>query len=303
MAERISRVKEVEVAAVRGNKTLEAGLDRRAVGRCKDAIGKHGVLHTPVIGTTVDGKRVLLSGQCEMAALRDLGVRKMDAVEVGIPVGGGQTAMLAMLLASLRTGPGALCEGMMLQEAVSAGVPRSEIQTMLGKSASWVCNRLALATRLDSGVYELVEGGLLDARSAQEVARLPAGAQFAFADMAVREGLPKSAIESLVGGYNDEGCPDAVRAQIIAAPREALKRMADKRRAVNDGRPLGMEGRLQAAKSHTAMLWRILSDAPPREAEGCMDILKDIERDLSGLLAAVRRLVSPGKMEVAHDAG
>ena len=208
-------------------------MDKRAVERCKEAIEKLGVVHTPVVGATNDGSRLLLSGQSEFTALRELGVKKMDAIEVDITGGGDAKARLSLLLMSLWDKPGALCEGLLLQEALSAGSSRLELQTMLGKSASWVSNRLSLVTRLDGNVYGMVKSGLIEPRSAQEVARLPAEAQFAFAETAVREGLPKSAVEVLVAGYNDESCPDAVKAQILSDPRAALKRMADKRRAVN----------------------------------------------------------------------
>jgi ParB-like chromosome segregation protein Spo0J len=307
MRKSINRVKEMEVATVQGNKTLATGLEHRAVERCKDAIGRLGVLHTPVIGATKEGKRMLLSGQCELVALRELGVRKMDAVEVDMPSEDGAAATMALLLTSLRAGPGALCESMLLQDAVGSGVPRSEIQAMLGKSASWVCNRLALATRLDGGVYEMVRGGLLDARSAQEVARLPADVQFAFAENAVREGLPKSAIESLVAGYNDSSCPDTVKAQMIADPRAALGRMMDKRRAVFAGHPDGaqardIEGRIHAAQSHMAILRRMLSSVSPTDASGYADALMGLHSELSALLASIQGLVSPGKKEAdQHD--
>jgi len=307
MAKNISKVKEIDVAAVEGNKTLAAGLDQRAVQRCKDAIEKLGVLHTPVVGTTESGNRLLLSGQCELSALRELGIKKMDAVEVDVS-GGGSTAKLALLLMSLRDKPGALCEGLLLKEAVNSGVPRSEIQAILGKSASWVTGRLSLVTRLDAGVYQMVGDGLLDPRSAQEVARLPAEVQFTFAEAAVREGLPKSAIESLVAGLSDEGCPDAVKTQALSDPRAALKRMMDKRRAVNAGRPVCRNdnwpydtlGHIQAIKPYIASLRRMLSSKLPNGPDGYMDALRELEAELLSLLQVIRGFISPGKMEVGH---
>jgi ParB-like chromosome segregation protein Spo0J len=308
----INKVKEIDVAAVEGNMALAAGMGRRAIERRKAAIEKLGVLHTPVVGAAKGGGRVLLSGQCELAALRELGVKKMDAVEVEVAGGAGDKAKLSLLLISLMDGPGALCEGKLLQEAVSAGVPRMEIQAMLGKSASWVSNRLSLVARLDGHVYAMVRDGLLDPRSAQEVARLPSEAQFAFAEAAVRGGLPKSAIESLVAGYNDAGCPDAVKGQIIADPVAALPRVGDRRRAVKAGRaagngagaPTGAGLRLETAKAQLAALGRTLSSIAPGEAAGPMaGHLMDLEAGLLALLAAVRALLSPGKTEVGQDAG
>ena len=312
MAKNISKVKEIDVAAVEGSMTLAAGLDRRAVERCKDAIEKLGVIHTPVVGTTQSGNRRILSGQCELTALRELGVRKMDAVEVNLAGDAGARAKLSLLLMSLKDGPGALCEGLLLQEAVGAGVPRSEIQGMLGKSASWVSNRISLVTRLDANVYGMVRGGLLEPRSAQEVARLPTEVQFAFAEAVVREGLPKSSVDSLVAGYNDEGCPDAVKAQILSDPRSALLRMADGRRAIDAGKqdrqkgkvpPHDIDGCIKSVRGHISRLCHMLPYVPPHEAARYGGALSELEAEALSLLAAVRAFVSPGKTGVAGNGG
>jgi ParB-like chromosome segregation protein Spo0J len=307
----INKAKEIDVATVKGNRALATGVDRRAVERCKEAIEKLGVLHTPIVGATDGGMRVVLSGQCELTALRELGVKRMAAIEVDVTGDCGAKAKLALLLISLRTEPDALCEGLLLQEAVNAGVPRTELQTMLSKSASWVSNRISLVTRLDSGVYEMVRSGLIDARSAQEVARLPSETQFPFADIVIREGLPKSAIETLVAGYNDESCPDAVKEQMLRDPRAALKRMMDKRRAVHADQPIRQEQSMppediakcvKATKSHMATLCRMLYNKSPYEIQEHRNEFKELETELLALLAIIRKLVYPGKKEVEQGA-
>jgi ParB-like chromosome segregation protein Spo0J len=312
MVKNINKVKEIDVAAVAGNKTLAAGVDRRAVERCKDAIEKLGVLHTPVVGATQGGERLLLSGQCELTALRELGVKKMDAIEIDVAGDAGIRAKLSLLLISLKDMPGALCEGLLLQEAVAAGVSRLEIQGMLGKSASWVSNRISLVTRLDNGVYEMVRGGLLDPRSAEEVARLPTEVQFAFAEAAVREGLPKSAIESLVAGYNDETCPDAVKAEILSNPRAAARRTSDGRRAVNTERqgcsngripPHDVGGCMKSARGHITKLCHMLPYVALHEAPRYRTELNELEADILALLSAVRKLLYPGKKGAGHSDG
>jgi len=312
MAKNINKVKVVDVAAVAGNNTLAAGVDRRAVERCKDAIERLGVLHTPVIGTTHGGNRLLLSGQCELMALRELGVKKMEAIEVGVADDAGTMAKLSLMLISLKDKPGALCEGLLLQEAVDAGVPRSEIQIMLGKSASWVSNRISLVTRLDSNVYKMVRDGLLDPRSAEEISRLPTETQFAFAETAVRECLPKSSIESLVVSYNDKTCPDVVKAQILNDPRSALRRVADNRRAVKtdnqDSQKAGMpphvvEECVKAVRAQVERLYRILKYVSPLLATGYIDALNGLDGELHDLRIAIRKFIYPGKTEVSNNAG
>jgi hypothetical protein len=236
----------------------------------------------------------------------------MDAIEVEVAGDEGVKAKLSLLLISLWEKPGALCEGQLLQEAVSAGIPRSEIQIMLGKSASWVCNRLALITRLNHNVYEMVRNGLLEPRSAQEVARLPAQAQFAFAEIAVREGLPKSAIESLIAGYNDESCPDTVKTQILNDPRAALKRMTDKRRAINVDKPDKdkesmpadiIDEYIRSIRMQVSTLRRVFFNEAVFDTMENRVALKGLEAEVKALLMIVRKLISPGKKEVEQNAG
>jgi hypothetical protein len=153
----------------------------------------------------------------------------------------------------------------------------------------------------------MVKSGLLEARSAEEVARLPQSAQFAFAETAVREGLPKSAIESLVSGYNNETCPVAVKAQILTDPRAALKRMADKRRAINTGQleqdkksvPPDVIGEIiKSVRLQMAALRRVLANISEGEAENYKDALKELETSLLALRAIIRGLFYSGKKGV-----
>ena len=145
-----------------------------------------------------------------------------------------------------------------------------------------------------------------------KVSRLPAEVQFAFAETSVREGLPKSAIESLVAGYNNEGCPDTVKAQILRDPKAALKRVADNRRAVSAGqtefsrkttRHDDITGCIEEAKSQMAALCSMLFNKSPYEIQGYKGALKELETELSALLTIIQKLVSPGKMEVRQDEG
>jgi len=183
---------------------------------------------------------------------------------------------------------------------------------MLGKSASWVSNRISLVTRLDGGVYEMVRGGLLDPRSAQGVARLPTEVQFEFAQTVLREGLPKSAVDSLVSGYNDESCPETVRAQIIGDPRAALRRMADRRRAVNadqQGRsggrvpPHDIDRCIKSVIEHMGRLCHMLPYVQPQEVPRYSEALAELESEALALLTEVRAFVSPGKTEVGDNGG
>ena len=311
MAKNRIDVEEVDVAAIRCNKILAITADKAAVEKCRRALDEFGALNPPVVGALADGSRIVLSGESEFAAIKESGSQKLMAALVSVPADDAGGAKMSLLLSSLRKGPGALCEGMLLRDALDSGANRAEIGRMLSRSASWLSNRLALAERLDGGVRELLSRGLLDARSAQEIARLPGELQHEFADKVVREGLPKSSIESLVAGYNAEHCPEEVKAQIIGDPGAALARMKDGRRAVeNTGHkperhdvaaPKSIAACLTAAKKPFAWLAGALNSASPADASPYRKALQELESDVLVLLGMIRSLVSPGKINLPGE--
>jgi ParB-like chromosome segregation protein Spo0J len=286
-------IEEMDVSAVSGNKILALSADRETVERCKAAISRFGALTPPVVAALPDGRRAVLSGEPEFAAIRETGAQTMAAVTARVP--DGEAAKASLLLSSLRKSPGALCEGLLLNDAIAGGATRVEIGGMLSRSPSWVSNRLALATRLDSGVREMLERGMLDARSAQEVARLPIGKQHGFALKVVRDGMPKSAVEELVASYNDKHCPEAAREQILRDPQAALPHAKGRRRASRGHG--GIAKLLIAARAPLSNLASALCFASPSEASGCWQGLKELEKDLEALLEMARRLIYPGKKE------
>ena len=305
MAKNRITVEEVDVAAIRCSETLSMAADKASVGQCRKMLDEFGALNPPVVGALADGARIVLSGGSEFAAIKESGSQKMMAAMVGVPADDESGAKMSLLLSSLRKGPGALFEGMLLRDALNSGASRAEIGRMLGRSASWLSNRLALAERLDAGVQEMLSCGLLEARSAQEIARLPQDIQHEFADKAVREGLPKSSIETLVAGFNSEHCPEEVKVQIIGNPCAALARMKDSRRAVEDtGRtiervgasaPKGIAACIAAAKKPFAWLAGALNNASPADASPYRRALQELESDALALLGMIRSLISPGE--------
>jgi len=303
MGKNAINVEEIEVASVRRNKILAMAADRTTVEQCKKAMDKYGALTLPVVGMLRDGSRVILSGECEFAAIKENGVQRMAAAMAEVPEDDAGGAKLSLLLSSIKKGPGALCEGMLLRDALESGATRLEIGKMLGRSSSWLSNRLALATRLDGGVREMLSSGLLDARSAQEIARLPNEMQYSLAKIIVQEGLPKSAVDKLVAGYNADGCPDEVKEQIKNNPRMALARITDGRRAVElpepQKGPEGIPACLEAVKKPHAWLARALNKSSPEDAAVYKKALDNLEADILALLTMIRRLVSPGKYEEA----
>jgi len=301
----------MDVACVQANHVLAMGVDGRDIERCKRAAKEFGALTPPIVGKLPGGGRIVLNGGCEFAALREMGAREMNAVAVDIR-NEEDGAKISLLLASLKRSPDALCEGMLIQQALYAGdVTQSQICAIIGKSAAWVSKRLALVTRLDPGVREFVSRQLLDPGSAQEIARLPADKQYEFAVGVVRDHLPKSAVEKLVSGYTVEECPDAVKRQIIKDPQGAVPRFMQKGTdryipaSVNlqKLRAGGIGDQIAAVDITMSVLGKSLYELWPETAMPFAKALARLSEDFGSMIVTIQKLVSPGKNqgeEVRH---
>jgi len=247
----------VETACVKDNQVLSLSVSRQDVERCARVIRQYGLLTPPVVGDFPDG------GECEFLALREMGVKSVEAVAVPI-LEEQDSSRLSLLLASLRKSPNALSEGMLVAQLIKTGqYTQSQVGEMLGKSVSWVNKRISLITRLQPAVRELVTLKQLCSHSAQEIARLPEEIQHAFATKVVQEGLPKSAVEVLVETYNKEGCPDSFKEQILAHPRHALEKVADIRtvKTIRNGGGKDVPSSGQTLRNDLVLLLRCISDA------------------------------------------
>ena len=222
-----SRLAQVQTALARDNPVLAMSVKRQDVDRCVKVIRQYGLLTPPVVGDLGRGGHVVLSGECEFQALREIGAKSMEAITV--PIGGeGEGDRLSLLLMSLKRNPNALSEGILINQLFKTGqYTQAQLGELLGRSVSWVNKRISLVTRLEPSVMELVKLGQICPHSAQEISRLPAGAQHGFSVTVVKEGLPKSSVEALVSAFNAPACPDEIKGQIVSDPRSTLARLSD----------------------------------------------------------------------------
>jgi ParB-like chromosome segregation protein Spo0J len=220
-------ISNVDPAIVQDNKVLALSVNRQEVDRSVRFIREYGLLTPPVVGLLHDGVCRLLAGEREFMALRELGVRKTDAVMVPVET---QEEMdrLSLLLSTLRQAPNPLSEGMLVQQILETGrYTQAQVGELLGKSVSWVNKRLSLSTRLAPAVRTMVTEKMLCAHSAQSIAKLPEQIQSQFAQKTLFDGLSKSAVELLVAAYNRPDCPESLRGHIVQMPRHALTVLSD----------------------------------------------------------------------------
>ena len=303
MNKEVGQIEKMDVACVQANQILSMGVDGRDIERCKRAAKEFGALTPPIVGKLPDGGRIVLNGGCEFAALREMGSREMNAVAVDIR-SEKDGAKISLLLASLKRNPDALCEGMLIQQALDAGdVTQTQICAIVGKSASWVSKRLALVTRLDPGVREFVSRQLLDPGSAQEIARLPADKQYEFANNVLRDNLPKSTIEKLVSGFTDGECPDTVRSQIVRDPQGAMPRFMPKGPAryvpaclnLDKLRTGGIGDQIAATDITMSVLGASVNGLWVETAMPYAKALSRLSVDFAAMADMINRLVPPGK--------
>jgi ParB-like chromosome segregation protein Spo0J len=130
---------------------------------------------------------------------------------------------LALMLSTVREEGGPLSEGAFIDALLTHhGISRRELMNLLKKSKSWISKRQSLALRLSGTVKEMVKDGVICARSAEEVAKLPEDVQMMFVGKIVRDGLSKTDVGQLVGLYTREDADSAIREAIMESPLAVL---------------------------------------------------------------------------------
>ena len=218
-------LKEVELATIRNNNYLSLTTTEKDVDRYVRTIREYGLLTPLVIRPTKKGSHVVISGECELEALRQIGIRKIEAVIVDCN-DKSEANKLSLLLSTLKKEQSPISEGLMLQNLLKTdNYTQADVAYLVGKSVSWVSKRIALIERLNQGVLELIATKKLCCHSAQEIARLPQQLQNQFAINVVKDNIPKSAVEKLVVSYNNPQTPESVKETIASDPKEALSLM------------------------------------------------------------------------------
>jgi len=309
MKDKEGHITRVETACVQDNQVLALSVNRQDIERCTKVIRQYGLLTPPVVGSFADGTRLLLSGECEFLALREIGIKSVDAVTVPITEE-NEGDKLSLLLSSLKKSPNALSEGLLITQMLKTGsYTQSQLGELLGKSVSWVNKRISLVTRLHPAVRDLVTQRQLCPHSAQEIARLPEEVQHAFSVKAIREGLSKSSVEALVAAFNAPNCPDAIKEQIVESPRQTLLRLSDIRtakpiRPKPANKPFtpaaNLKDSLIVLRQYMADFAKHLYDAVVEDMNRDRKLLKELRDDTAALLVMLDGRLkqlpfSPGK--------
>jgi len=164
----------------------------------------------------------ILAGQARLEACVHHGIDEIPVIVTEVSEEAEQMK-LALLLSTVREEGGSLSEGAFIDALLTRhGVTRRELMRLLKKSKSWISKRQSLALRLSENVKVMVKDGVICARTAEEIAKLPEEVQVTFAVNVVRDGLSKSGVGQLVSLYTRAEKDSVLRGTILDTPLAVL---------------------------------------------------------------------------------
>ena len=177
-----------------------------AIKSVRRSLERHGQMAAVSAYRAPEGQLELLDGFKRLQAMRELGWTAVRVRVHDVDVVHAKAAVGALNHQGRLT---ELEEGWLVRSLYRDNeLSQPQIGRLLDRHKSWVCRRLMLVEALDEAVQVDVRLGLLPARTAVGLARLPHGNQRGVADLVARRGLTTQQTDQLVGalkGAADEG--------------------------------------------------------------------------------------------------
>ncbi len=188
----------VDLAELRESHAGLRVLDGGAIRRMRESLGLHGQLMAVAVYRRQEdhGALEVVDGFKRLCAARELG---WVLLRVRVLSVAGAEAKAAMGILNHGRGLSGLEEAWLVRSLYrDDALTQPQIGRLLGRHKSWVSRRLSLAEGLDEAVQAQVRLGLLAARTAEQVARLPRVNQRPAAEAVMRRGLTHHQAERLV---------------------------------------------------------------------------------------------------------
>jgi ParB-like chromosome segregation protein Spo0J len=265
-----------------------------AVRQMQHSLEQNGQL-TPLSAWQAQGDRLeVVDGFKRLHAAQKLGWLTVWVRPIGY--GSILQAKLAVALLNAGSGLNELEEAWLVQSLYRQDrLNQPQIGHLWGRSKSWVCRRLALAESLEESVVDDLRLGLLPARAAAEIARLPRDNQPAMAQVAMRRGMTCAQVCRLVNEVLK--CPDVASIRRLLAQHEAISQDKGRPRPTSGRSPLEQVmadigqlrrlcARLQGQIGQPA-LW-LSTDAGDNLA---LDAITDVLPVLAALTHTLRRFI------------
>lgn len=162
----------------------------------QQSLVRHGQLTAATVYLGGDGRLELVDGFKRLQACRSLGWPSLRVYVLQIDDAQAKAAVEAL---NEQSGLTELEQGWLVRSLYREdALTQPQIGQLLARHKSWVCRRLALVELLDEAVQADVRLGLLAARTAVTLARLPRGNQQEVARLVARRGLTTQQTEQLV---------------------------------------------------------------------------------------------------------
>ena len=221
MSRKKSTARTIGIRQIKKNEYLSMGTPQADIAKYEKVITSYGNV-APAIVVEENGMYSLVDGSARLEACARAGMKDIPAV-VAEADGEPEQLELSLLLSSSREHGNALSEGALIHKLVKEhGYSLGALSKLLGRSKAWLSKRQAMAANLSPHVKDMVLGGAICTRSAEEVARLPQAEQAKFASNIVKEGINKDGASRLCRLYRSAEATPALRRAIIDAPAEML---------------------------------------------------------------------------------
>lgn len=181
---------------------------------------KNGQLQ-PVIIMQASQEYELIDGFKRYHAAQKLELSSLEARILDVPVITGK----AMILSYNNTS-GSLVgyeEGLVIQNLKKEHMlSQKEISELLGRSTTWVCRRLLLVEKLESGVGDALRMGQITSGHARELVKLPRGNQQKFTTCVIENNLTTWQTSKLIATYLESGTKEELT-WILSNPLKAIE--------------------------------------------------------------------------------
>jgi len=107
------KLQKINISSIPNNKHLEVSTQEQDIDRCVKTIRNYGLLTSIVVGKITEENEVVLSGQCEINAMREMKIKETDAIVINC-TNNSEASKISLLISSLHQQPSAVTEGLLI---------------------------------------------------------------------------------------------------------------------------------------------------------------------------------------------
>lgn len=216
-------IEETKANILISNMSLKPSVLNSKIEQCKKIIKESGIYPLPIAGKMPDSKMIIVHGQDEIDALKEMGETSVSTVVVGIK-NEQELNRLTLQLIQLRKTNTSLSEAILAEKMLSSGkYTLQDIATAANKSKSLICKMIKMIKRMSSELIKMVSEGKLSVHMAINISKLPLEAQFEFAVKSTNSLIAQRDIEKIITTVVSDETPEEIKKIIISEPSAGIK--------------------------------------------------------------------------------